>query len=764
MKKIFLLFILFLMSVISYSQNKFRLEQTSVAKEVDNGTYIKDGREFIEKFTKANGIDLAKLAMEEPALRKTTAWNFSVGSKYSWWSLDRRPGTTTSFYQAASTCKAVGTSCYVFVEDSLWNTGKVDQQAVDNIRNAFDLSTPADPSKGIYQNNVEAFGNPPNVDGDVRIIIFILRIRDTIGADGGVTAGYFYSGNESTTAANSNKAEIYYMEGANVNLKTAGGISLAASITAHEFQHMIQWNYKRSNPHSLFFNEACSMIAEVINGYPIRLQNSFSNSSNRYLLNWTNGSELADYGRGARFMLYIKEQFGITAFKKFVQSIYSDMNAWNFDVLPAFGSRTFKDVLEDWFIANYLNDKTVDPKWGYDYPNLPRVAATYHFDPNISGGTGGAYKLSAAYIDFSTGQNLNITFLNSSPTWLNIKAIKTGASAKQVESVLFSQNYSVSDFGSTYSDVTFVVYQNDPNDIVNTSIPNAFTYSSTGVAENKIVEISYDTKEPAGIYGWSVGDSVAVGFDGYIGAKLDSIRVALRTLAPLTGGIWGVSSSSTALFGKSLAVPITAYGKVYNTVPYPIPWNNWAKVDLRSTNVDASSPFLVSFTVDGAYQAGVSTGPNRVMHAYEEQSNSLTYTTNGGVRRWFKFTVDRDAIQDSLIVYLIRAYVSIGTSDISEPIELLPTTYSLNQNYPNPFNPSTVISFQLPKQGDVEIKIYDAIGNEIKTLISEFRNAGRHNIMWNGDDNRGRKVSSGIYFYKISADNFSQTKKMVLMR
>jgi len=114
-------------------------------------------------------------------------------------------------------------------------------------------------------------------------------------------------------------------------------------------------------------------------------------------------------------------------------------------------------------------------------------------------------------------------------------------------------------------------------------------------------------------------------------------------------------------------------------------------------------------------------------------------------------------------VGLIRAYVSLVT-DAKEVIELLPSSYSLEQNYPNPFNPSTIISYRLPKSGNVQIKIFDALGREVRSLINEEKNAGKHNILWDSRDNYGSKVSSGVYFYTITAGDFAETKKMVLLK
>jgi len=93
-----------------------------------------------------------------------------------------------------------------------------------------------------------------------------------------------------------------------------------------------------------------------------------------------------------------------------------------------------------------------------------------------------------------------------------------------------------------------------------------------------------------------------------------------------------------------------------------------------------------------------------------------------------------------------------------------PTTYNLSQNYPNPFNPVTVIAYQLPTASNVEISIYNIKGEKIRTLVNENREAGMYKVTWNGKDNNNNAVSSGIYFYRIITNNYSDTKKMILMK
>jgi len=89
----------------------------------------------------------------------------------------------------------------------------------------------------------------------------------------------------------------------------------------------------------------------------------------------------------------------------------------------------------------------------------------------------------------------------------------------------------------------------------------------------------------------------------------------------------------------------------------------------------------------------------------------------------------------------------------------LPTNFSLSQNYPNPFNPTTTISFNLPSKSFVALKIFDLLGREIATIVSEEMSAGNYSRTWNA-----AKMSSGIYFYRLQAGSFTETKKLVLLK
>jgi hypothetical protein len=89
----------------------------------------------------------------------------------------------------------------------------------------------------------------------------------------------------------------------------------------------------------------------------------------------------------------------------------------------------------------------------------------------------------------------------------------------------------------------------------------------------------------------------------------------------------------------------------------------------------------------------------------------------------------------------------------------IPVDYKLEQNFPNPFNPSTTIQFSIPKQSFVKLEIFNTLGEKVSTLVSEELNIGNYKYEWNAEN-----LSSGIYYYKLTAKEFVQTRKLVLLK
>nr|MBP9211893.1 T9SS type A sorting domain-containing protein [Bacteroidota bacterium] len=115
---------------------------------------------------------------------------------------------------------------------------------------------------------------------------------------------------------------------------------------------------------------------------------------------------------------------------------------------------------------------------------------------------------------------------------------------------------------------------------------------------------------------------------------------------------------------------------------------------------------------------------------------------------------------DAIILFEANIVTGVGY----EVMPSVPTDYALSQNYPNPFNPSTRIAFALPMAENVSLKIYDVLGREVRSLVNDQYNAGRYDITWDGKNNNGTQVATGMYIYHLRAGQFSQTKKMMLMK
>jgi len=90
--------------------------------------------------------------------------------------------------------------------------------------------------------------------------------------------------------------------------------------------------------------------------------------------------------------------------------------------------------------------------------------------------------------------------------------------------------------------------------------------------------------------------------------------------------------------------------------------------------------------------------------------------------------------------------------------------YSLSNNYPNPFNPSTTINYAVKEAGEVSVIIYDMLGREVNVLVSEYLQPNTYNVIWNGMNQNGQQVASGVYYYKMVANNFVDTKKMLFVK
>ena len=166
-------------------------------------------------------------------------------------------------------------------------------------------------------------------------------------------------------------------------------------------------------------------------------------------------------------------------------------------------------------------------------------------------------------------------------------------------------------------------------------------------------------------------------------------------------------------------------------------------------------------------------GSNRKKVTYNLEFSSVyneteyyhsAYVEGIGLVRYDEWT-DNGVYTEELIACRINGieYGDITYLDVEDDNSLL-TDYFLNQNFPNPFNPSTQISYELPTESKVELVIYNMLGKEVVKLVDKNQTVGKYTINWNGRNAQGIQMPGGIYFYTLKTKEFTQTKKMLLLR
>jgi len=136
-------------------------------------------------------------------------------------------------------------------------------------------------------------------------------------------------------------------------------------------------------------------------------------------------------------------------------------------------------------------------------------------------------------------------------------------------------------------------------------------------------------------------------------------------------------------------------------------------------------------------------------HGTSTEAQSYSFVDRGLTSGSYSYRLKQVDFDGSFTYHMLSETIEIGSV----------TTFALEQNYPNPFNPATIINYQIPVEGQVSLKVYDMLGNEVATLVNEITTAGEHQIEFNAG-----AISSGIYFYRLQSGNFIETKRMMLMK
>lgn len=303
-----------------------------------------------------------------------------------------------------------------------------------------------------------------------------------------------------------------------------------------------------------------------------------------------------------------------------------------------------------------------------------------------------------------------------------------------------------------------------------------------GVAVNNIAKWDSVSKTWSAVGSGGISSVTALAVSGndlYVGGSFSTVDgVPANSIAKWNGSSWsalgnGVSRppggglvSSIAVSGSDLYV-----GGFFSTAG-DVPANNVAKWNGSSWSALGSgvSDVVNAIAVNGneVYVGGRFPQVNTMLANYIARWNGSSWSTLGSGLNYYVHAVATRGSE----VYVggefqeaggkpswYFALWHAGTTAVAENVSELPRKYALSQNFPNPFNPSTTIRYALPQAGDVTLKVYNLVGNEIETLVSDKQSAGKHEIRWNPVG-----LPSGVYFYRLKIEGFVQTKKLILIK
>ena len=288
-------------------------------------------------------------------------------------------------------------------------------------------------------------------------------------------------------------------------------------------------------------------------------------------------------------------------------------------------------------------------------------------------------------------------------------------------------------------------------------------------ANDTTIEISWDGVVPTGLDYYAIYSDTAAGFlpdvSNFAGTVDASVNLFLHhpvggckyyrvCVVDDSGYASGYSNQAGACAAGPDLVPPTV------AVVYPVGGESFAPgdtVDIQWTAEDNRQVDSVSIFYSG------NAGRDFVLIARGEP--------NASPYRWIAPAIESDSCLIKIVAFDPGKLTGEDSSDslfsIHETtgVDDLPAiAFSLAQNYPNPFNPSTTIDYSLAGTSPVEIAIFDVNGRKVRTLVSEVKMQGVHKAVWNGKNDRGTSVASGVYFYRLTAGEFTQIKKMILLR
>ena len=610
----------------------------------------------------------------------------------------------------------------VWVDTTEWNVN-VAQADADKLIDAFENETPAgsiDPNKGILALEIENMGDPPDVDGNGKIIVLILDINDDFDEtdNPAFVAGYFDQADQlnlSNPQASGNVADILYIDsnpgvlGSNTVLSTA----------AHELQHLINFNYDRDE--DPWLNEGLSEYASIMTGYAGRGFGRFLSRTNRGLMVWDN--ILIDYSRVGLWMTYTALRLGFESIRMLVQDEDNGKSSAENIIASIIPGKTFSEYTYEWTLANLIDDPTLaNGEYGYEGTNIPPVVPNEQYFKFPIGGIGeSVHAFASIYFEFAGGENLQVSTKLTIPHNMRATVISFKETAVIDPIITDAQGIGTIDvigFGTQFTRATLMIsYVSDELDSAD------FFYSASGTGGFETVELSNDDGE-LDFYVNTGNASVASTFAGISSpSDLLSARVFMGNNNPITIQIIENDLNSAPIIYTS--------GKIVPAI------DSWTEIDFDSVDITVSSPTSIVVSADS------------IIMGYDEDNSGTgnAFLREGGIflpLSNFKTNNDQTLNGTWMIRLLLKKQIEVDTT-------LYYQTALLGDNWIE-FDYSdgaVTILFTVSSEKDVKIYLYDLLGRTVRRWDRTVSPGREHQVIWDGKSTSGSIQSSGMYFIRL---------------
>ncbi|MBU4445914.1 T9SS type A sorting domain-containing protein, partial [bacterium] len=379
----------------------------------------------------------------------------------------------------------------VYAEAAEVDSGRIKDTDTDRLVTALLYETPAssiNPNKGIIANEIEIFGQIPDVDKNGKLFVLLIDVRDNYVPDESETyvAGYFDPLDQINQPGKGNYGDIIYIDTNPAKVYDEATLG----VIAHELQHLI--HYGADSDESIWLNEGLSEFASIILGFESRSFSLFLRDTNRPLNSFDDS--VTDYAKVGLWTFYNYKRFGVAFIHDIVQEKSNSLDSYG-NVLQSNGFITTKEeLMQDWFIANLINNPDIfGGKYSYKGENIPDVQSD-HFYGSFTNDNTISVKLSnaaAQYIQFYAGKDIefNLDF-DTDPQFK--MAIIRHSDEEQVNVTSLTKspyNFEDPDFGITYKKITFIPFWEK---ITSKESTISLAYSASGIGGVEESEIVYD--------------------------------------------------------------------------------------------------------------------------------------------------------------------------------------------------------------------------------------------------------------------------------